>query len=107
MITRRHFLKALGATAVTGLSLGCYAFGIEPLRLRIQRYSVNPPQWPDDLKLRIVALADIHACKPWMSVERIEYIAQQANQLQPDLIVLLGDYAAGHPWVTDRVHSRD
>ena len=64
------------------------------MRLRVQRNSVNPPNWPDGLTLRIVALSDIHACEPWMSAERITYIVDQTNRLEPDLIVLLGDYAA-------------
>lgn len=107
MITRRNFLKALGAVAISGLSFGGYAFAIEPMRLRIQRYSISPPRWPNGFKLKIAAVADIHACEPWMSVNRIRYIVEQTNRLEPDLIVLLGDYAAGHRWVTDWVHSSD
>ena len=107
MITRRGFLKALGIVVVSGMSLGGYAFGLEPMRMRIQRYKVNPPQWPKGFRLRIAAIADIHACNPWMSVERIRYIVDQTTQLKPDLIVLLGDYVAGHRWVSDWVHSKD
>lgn len=107
MITRRNFLKVLGAAATIGVSLGGYAFAIEPMRLRVQRNAVKPPNWPDGLNLRIAALADIHACEPWMSAERITYIVDQTNRLDPDLVVLLGDYAAGHPWVTKGVDTRD
>ncbi|MEM9640496.1 MAG: metallophosphoesterase [Pseudomonadota bacterium] len=39
-------------------------------------------------------IADLHACWPWMSARRIEAIVAQANALRPDLIALLGDYAA-------------
>lgn len=42
--------------------------------------------------LRIAALADIHACEPWMNLERIGEIVAATNRLEPDLIVLLGDY---------------
>ena len=45
--------------------------------------------------LRIAVLHDLHAMQPWMPVPRIERIVQAANDLQPDLIVLLGDYVAG------------
>ena len=38
-----------------------------------------------------------------MSVERIEHIVDQTNRLGADLIVLLGDYAAGHRYVTQVV----
>ncbi|WP_245461044.1 metallophosphoesterase [Mesorhizobium sp. M7A.F.Ca.US.005.03.2.1] len=55
------------------------------------------------MKLRIVALADIHACRPWMTPERIASLVEDANALQPDVIVLLGDYIAGMPLVTGPV----
>jgi predicted MPP superfamily phosphohydrolase len=69
----------------------------------VTRYALTPPHWPDGLKLRIVALADIHACRPWMTPERIASLVEDANALQPDLIVLLGDYIAGMPLVTGPV----
>ena len=107
MITRRKFLKFLGAAATLGVSLGGYAFAIEPMRLRVQRYTVKPANWPDGMSLRIAALADIHACEPWTSAERMTYIVDQTNRLEPDLILLLGDYTAGHPWVTGSVDVSD
>ena len=106
-ISRRTFLKGLGAMAFGGVSLAGYAFGIEPFRVRVQHHRVAPPDWPKGLRLKIAAVADVHACQPWMTVERIQSIVEQTNALEPDLIVLLGDYVAGHPWVTDWVHSRD
>lgn len=45
--------------------------------------------------LRIAVLADIHACRPWMSLSRIAALVEEANALDVDLIALLGDYA-GH-----------
>lgn len=108
MITRRGLLRALGGLAFTCFATSSYAFGIEPmLRLRTAEYRLRPANWPEGLKLRIVALADIHACEPWMSAERIGRICEAANALEGDLIVLLGDYAAGMNLVTGHVHSRD
>ncbi|MGE0233151.1 MAG: metallophosphoesterase [Flavobacteriaceae bacterium] len=77
------------------------------MRLRVQRYALRPEGWPAGLKLRVVALADIHACRPWMSPERIRHVVSETNALKPDLIVLLGDYAAGHHFVTDWVNSSE
>src|SRR4029077_1057948 len=57
-------------------------------------------QWPADLPLKIAAIADIHACDPWMSLEYIERIVERTNALNADLIVMLGDYVAGHRHVT-------
>src|SRR5919109_2325974 len=102
VISRRGFLRSAGGFLASGFGVGGYAFA-EPLRLAVTHYKVTPPGWPRDLTLKIAALADIHACDPWMSAERIEYIADQTNRLGADLIVLLGDYAAGHRYVTQLV----
>ncbi|MBN9445606.1 MAG: metallophosphoesterase, partial [Bosea sp.] len=80
------------------------AVGIEPMLLtRVKRYALTPPHWPTDLKLRIAALADIHSCRPWMTPEHIARLVDDANALQPDLIVLLGDYTVSMPFVTGKV----
>ncbi|MEP3275666.1 MAG: metallophosphoesterase [Stappiaceae bacterium] len=108
MISRRNFLKGMGALVLGGVAFSGYAFGVEPLlRLRVQPYHLQPAGWPDGLTLRIAVLADIHACDPWMTAERIRRIAEQTNALSPDIILLLGDYSAGHRWVTRKVASSD
>lgn len=106
-ITRRGLFKGLGAAVFGGLALPGYAVAVEPGRLRTQTYNLTQLRWPGNFGLRLVALADIHACRPWMSPDRIRSIVEQTNALDPDVIVLLGDYAAGHRWVADWVHSRD
>ncbi|MBZ6076354.1 metallophosphoesterase [Microvirga sp. WGZ8] len=89
-------------------SLGAYAFGIEPAyRLRIQRYAPVLPRWPEDLALTIAVIADPHVGEPYMSVRRLEEIVAVTNNLRPDLILLLGDYAAGHHFVTRPVSMRE
>ncbi|RWC49109.1 MAG: metallophosphoesterase [Mesorhizobium sp.] len=104
MITRRGFLRLIGGSFLSVAAFSAYAVGVEPMLLtHVKRYALTPPHWPAGLKLRIVALADIHACRPWMTPERIASIVEDANALQPDVIVLLGDYIAGMPLVTDRV----
>ena len=108
MITRRGFLRFFGGSVLAAMSFSAYAVGIEPMLLtHVKRYSLTPPGWPDGLKLRVVALADIHACRPWMTPERIGSIVEQANASQPDLIVLLGDYVAGMRLVTDWVDAAE
>jgi hypothetical protein len=83
-----------------GASTAAYGFGIEPERLRITRYDLTPSQWPSDLQLKIAVIADLHACDPWMSLERIAGIVDRTNSLGADVIVMLGDYVAGHRHVT-------
>jgi predicted MPP superfamily phosphohydrolase len=106
MISRRSLLKGGLASLLAGFGLAGYAFGIEPhVRLKVARYRVAPGSWPAGLRLRIAALADLHACEPWVGVRRVREIVEATNRLDADVIVLLGDYVAGHHWVTDWVHS--
>ncbi|MBR1091250.1 metallophosphoesterase [Bradyrhizobium manausense] len=101
MISRRHLIRSVGGLSALGVSTAAYGVGVEPeLRPRVTRYHPTPPQWPADFPLKIAVIADIHACDPWMSLERIEAIVDQANALKPDMIALLGDYVAGHHHVT-------
>jgi predicted MPP superfamily phosphohydrolase len=50
--------------------------------------------------LTIAVIADVHAGGPLMPAERIRAIAERTNQLQPDIVVLLGDFAASHKLMT-------
>jgi len=97
MISRRHFLSLAGAS---GFSTATYGVSEPVLQLGVTRYNVSPPQWPSDFQLKIAAVADIHACDPWMSLSHIEAIVERTNALGADIIVLLGDYVAGHRHVT-------
>ncbi len=101
MITRRALLKTAATMAAGLVSLGAYAGGIEPLaRLSTTRYRINPPGWPRGQILRLVVLADFHACEPWMPAERIARICDYANTLGGDAILLMGDYMSGMKLVT-------
>jgi len=107
MFTRRRFLKLMGGAGALGVSTAAYGVGIEPERLKVTRYRLAPPQWPSDFKLRIAAIADLHACDPWMSLKRIEGIVERTNALKPDITVLLGDYVAGHRHVTRSIPAAE
>ncbi len=100
MISRRHFLRFVAGLGALGASTAAYGFGEPVLRLRLTRYDLLPPQWPADLHLKIAVVADIHACDPWMSLQHIEAIVDRTNALNADIIVMLGDYVAGHRHVT-------
>ena len=100
MISRRHFLRFIAGLGAFGASTTAYGFGVEPARLRVTRYDIAPPQWPADFPLKIAVITDIHACDPWMSLDRIQGIVDRTNRLNADVIVMLGDYVAGHRQVT-------
>jgi uncharacterized protein len=106
MISRRAVLRGASALLLGGVGLAGYALGVEPhIRLRVVRYRLTPNRWPAGLQLRFAVVADLHACEPWVGVRRIRSIVEETNRLDADVIVLLGDYVAGHHWVTDWVHS--
>ena len=100
MISRWQFLRWLAAFGAVGAFTAAYGIAVEPmLRPRITRYDLQPDRWPAGLELTIAVIADIHACRPWMSAERVRSIVDVTNALSTDLIVLLGDYV-----VSDRFH---
>lgn len=107
MISRRHFLKLLAGSGLFGIASAAYGAGIEARGLRVTRYALQPQQWPADFPLKIAAIADLHACDPWMDLERIAAIVAHTNSLGPDLIVLLGDYVTGMRGAANRISAAE
>jgi predicted MPP superfamily phosphohydrolase len=108
MLSRRRFVQFSAGFAASAFSTASYGIGVEPLlRLRVADYQVQPQGWPADLTLKIAAIADLHACDPWMSLAHIETIVARTNALRPDVIVMLGDYVAGHRHVTGRIEESE
>lgn len=71
---------------------------IEPRTVEITRQSISIPRLPADFHgFRLVQLSDIHH-SPFLAEDEIAAAADQANRLDPDLVVLTGDYVS---------HSRD
>lgn len=104
MLALSTFFPVIGAIIALGLGLGGYATVVEPmLRLRVQRYRLTPPNWPDGLRLTLAVVADPHACDPWMSANRLSKIADFTNTLGADAVLLMGDYEAAHPFITRAV----
>jgi predicted MPP superfamily phosphohydrolase len=103
-ISRRRFLKTIGLSGAGVVGLSGYGLAVEPIwRLDVTRYRVAPTGWPRDLKLKIGVIADLHAGGPAMPADRIRAIVANTNALKPDLIVLLGDFAASHRFKTRSV----
>ncbi|MFZ0729128.1 MAG: metallophosphoesterase [Methylovirgula sp.] len=104
-LTRRHFVQGAGGLFLGTAGLGSYAFALEPgFRLEVTSYCVALPRWPEGLNVKAAVIADIHACEPLMSAARVRRIAELTNRLNPDIIFLLGDFNAGHRYVTAAVY---
>ena len=103
-ISRRRFLKTLSLSGAGVVGLSGYGLVVEPVwRLEVTRYRVCPAHWPRGLNLSIAVISDVHAGGPVMPTERIHSIVAQTNALKPDVVVLLGDFAASHRFKTRAV----
>lgn len=103
LLTRRGFLlTGVGTVGVCSASTAAYAATVEPERLVTTRYRVTPPRWGAG-RLRLAAIADLHAGGPNMTLEHIRRTVNRTNAIKPDIVVLLGDYVAGHRFVTETV----
>ena len=105
MLTRRAFITSFAATAFGAVGLSSYALAEPRFRLVVTQYRLTPPGWPKGGRsLRISAIADIHACDPWMPLSRVEEIVAVSNDLKPDIVLLLGDFVgAMHHFQTSPV----
>jgi uncharacterized protein len=73
------------------------SLGLTPAyRLHVQHYAPTPRGWPADLVMSIAAIADVHYGDPVLEPEHLQQIIDTTNDLNADLIVLLGDYGATH-----------
>jgi len=83
---------------------GCVFWGtfIEPNRLVTHRVAIDNTSLPQNLKIAV--LSDIHAGGWFVGEKKLRAIVEQTNQLQPDLIVILGDYMSGEGWMSHRMN---
>jgi predicted MPP superfamily phosphohydrolase len=89
------------------LALWCLGFWvvlIEPNRLVVHPETVQIENWPRELSgLRIAMISDIHTGGPFINDKKLKDIVDTTNALNPDVIVLLGDYMSGNSWHGHRV----
>jgi predicted MPP superfamily phosphohydrolase len=84
------------AILLFGLGVAIWAFFIEPNRLLTRYQTLEIARWPTELSdLKIAVLSDIHAGGRFIDERKLRVIVERTNQLQPDLIVILGDYISG------------
>lgn len=96
-ITRRQALKFIGGTTLTFLNPLLYAFLAEPEFLRINHLCLRFDNLPYEFDgYRIAHLSDIHM-DSWMTPARFEKIVNLTIGIQPDLVVISGDFLTHHP----------
>jgi len=92
-ISRRTLLRALVATGVGGATgTAAYGYLYERRRLEVTTETIVVPRLSAALSgLRIGLLTDLHRSQ-WVSDAEVREATSQVMRLQPDLIVLGGDY---------------
>ena len=95
---------ALLAIVLFIIGLAVWSLFIEPNRLVVHQDTIQIDNWPKELSgLRIAMVADIHTGGPFINDKKLRQIVEWTNQLNPDLIVLLGDYMSPNSWHSHRV----
>ena len=73
-----------------------YGFFVEPNRLIVRHEKIQIDQWPRELNdFRIAVLSDIHAGGAFIDERKLRTIVERTNALQPEMIVILGDFISG------------
>jgi len=87
---------ALMAVVVFAASLVFWGFFVEPNRLITRHETIQIDNWPRELNdLRIAVLSDIHAGGAFIDERKLRTIVERTNEMQPEMIVILGDYISG------------
>lgn len=89
---RRKIFAGLAGIGLLVLALGTWAFWIEPRRLVVHESMLAVPEWPQQNDgLRVAVLADLHVGSPHHGVGTLRQIVDRVNELQPDVVLVLGD----------------
>jgi predicted MPP superfamily phosphohydrolase len=91
----RWGLFALIGVFEVAIWLNAYAWFIEPNRLVVRRVEIVSEDWRG-APLTLAVLSDTHVGSPHVDAARMGRIVRRVNALRPELVVLLGDYVAGH-----------
>ncbi|KQT47091.1 hypothetical protein ASG47_10910 [Devosia sp. Leaf420] len=75
-------------------AFGAHSWIGEP-GLVVRYYAPKPQNWPQDLPLRIAMLSDFHIAEPWTGLDALQTIVKNTNSLQPDIVLLVGDFEEG------------
>jgi uncharacterized protein len=91
--------------------IGCGVFWgvfIEPNRLITREETIAIDGWPKELdNLKILVISDIHVGSWFVDDKKLRLIIERANQRQPEIIVILGDYMSSQGWSRSRVVPED
>ena len=101
---KKRLRVAVAVVTLLLFGLVFWGFLIEPNRLIIHPETIHIDNWPTELSgLRIAVISDIHTGAPFINDQKLQDIVSRTNVLNPDLIILLGDYMSPNSWHSHRV----
>lgn len=88
---KRRLMRSAGRMLLSYGTLG-YSYFVAPFRFQLTRTSIFLPRLPPSFDgFRIVAFGDIHY--NWrIKAQHVAQVVARANEAQPDVVFLLGDY---------------
>jgi uncharacterized protein len=93
LMVRRYYLRLIGLLLLLVIPLAAWALWWEPNQLTVKNTTILIPNWPQGFaNIKVVALSDLHVGAPHITLDKMREVVRRANDQQPDLIVLLGDY---------------
>lgn len=75
--------------------LNVYVWLVEPAKFEIRHITIADERWHGD-PVDIALIGDTHVGSPHVNAARMRDIVKRVSDTSPDLVLLLGDYAAGH-----------
>jgi predicted MPP superfamily phosphohydrolase len=103
-VWKKRIRVAVAAIPLLLFSLAFWSVFIEPGRLVLHQETIRIDNWPAELSgLRVAVISDIHAGAWFVDNKKLRLIVERTNQLQPDLIVVAGDYMVSNTWHGERV----
>jgi len=101
---KKRVRVVLATVPVLLAGVALWGFFIEPHRLIIRQQAISNQNLPKELSgLRIAVISDIHVGGPFIDEAKLKQIVSKTNALNPDLVLLLGDYMSGNSWHGHRV----
>ena len=84
-------LMMLGGVGAT--TAGAWGFLVEPRIVKERQIRLESARWPGHCRdLRIAVLGDFQVGAPWFKIKHLDRVVQRVNAMEPDIVVLLGDY---------------
>lgn len=104
MLNRRRLLLSAGAAAATGaagIATCYYTFYIEPHWVEVTRRPLPVRNLPPDLVGKtLIQLSDIHVGE-WVDDDYLLKVFDQVRALDPDIIVITGDFVSHYRSIVD------